>query len=367
MLDKESPARARAGAEDTAAKHEAAAAEPAVAGDSGDDEAAAPAEPVTPAAADEDDPDDEEEETAASISSGAVSSARRLGESFLIAILTSTGLYLVGSVYTDAYYSRMSIEVNALNLPTTYVAVQASHVLSSLLGYPTAFLIFWGIYRVLSRRARWVRSAYGWARGRFERAVLLITNLVVVTPLVLDAARAVSRGVVPSTTTIAEVSNLLGTTAMLLVGYAIWLSVGPRRTFFTEVRQRRLIPIALLAVAYLFSALIDTAGAGSEAASTFLLGKSENSLGVEFTMRPDRAALAPDADLLLVTIANGNYFVVERQSDPPARRPVSFMVPMASVDFASVRRINDANLSLDEMIVLEIEQMSATPAASPTP
>ncbi len=308
-------------------------------------------------------PEVEEEES--SITSEAVTSARRLMESFFIAVLGSTGLYLVGSVYTDAYYSRMSIEVNALNLPTTYVAVQASHVLQALLGYPTALLIFWGIYRVLAGRTRWLRSAYGWMRGRAERTVLLITNLLVITPLVVDAARALTRGVVPSATTIAEVSNMLGTAVTLLFFYAIWLSFGPRRTFFAELRRRRPIPIILLLLAYLSSALIDTAVAGSEAAKTFLLGQSETSLAVEFTMRPDRVPLETDADLLLVTVSNGNYFVVERQPDPPARRPVSFMVPMASVDFASVQRVNNADMGLEEMIDLEIQMMASTPAATP--
>ncbi len=311
----------------------------------------------------EDDKVEVEEES--SISSDAVSSARRLMESFFIAILGSTGLYLVGSVYTDAYYSRMSIEVNALNLPTTYVAVQASHVLQALLGYPTSLLIFWGMYRVLSGRTRWLHSAYRWVRGRAERTVLLITNLVVISPLVIDATRAITRGAVPSATTVAEVSNLLGTTVTLLFIYAIWLSFGPRLTFFAELRRRRPIPIVLLLLAYLSGALIATADAGSEAAKIFLQGQSENSLAVEFTMRPDRDPLETDADLLLVSFSNGNYFVVERQPDPPARRPVSYMVPLASIDFASVRRVNDAELGLEELIEMEIQMMESTPVTTP--
>lgn len=313
----------------------------------------------------EDEERHEEEEEEASITSGAVSSARRLGESFLLAVLGSTGLYLVGSVYTEAYYSRMSIEVNALNLQTTHVAVQAFHVLQGLLGYPITFLIFWGIYRVLVRRTRWLRSAYGWARGRFERAVLLVTNLVIVTPLVIDASRAVSRAAVPSASTIAEVSNLLATTVLVLVAYGVWISLGPRRTFFAELRKRRVIPIALLLLAYLTSSLIDTADAASQAARTFLVGMSDNSLVIDFTMRPDRDQLATDADLLLVTVSNGNYFVVERQPDPPSLRPRSYMVPMASVDFVTVQRAIDADMNLVDLIELEIEQQEATAEATP--
>ena len=37
--------------------------------------------------------------------------ARRIAESVIIAAVSSAGLYLVGTVYTDAYYGRLSIEV----------------------------------------------------------------------------------------------------------------------------------------------------------------------------------------------------------------------------------------------------------------
>ena len=51
-------------------------------------------------------------------------------------IATSTGVYLVGSVYTDDYYGRMSIDANALDLTPPFIALQAFHVLQSLLVYP---------------------------------------------------------------------------------------------------------------------------------------------------------------------------------------------------------------------------------------
>src|SRR5215208_6157947 len=47
--------------------------------------------------------------------------AQRFIEAAAIAVVTSTGLYLVGSVYTDAYYGRMSIEVTSLDLSPPYI------------------------------------------------------------------------------------------------------------------------------------------------------------------------------------------------------------------------------------------------------
>ena len=53
--------------------------------------------------------------------------AQRVVESAVIAVATSTGLYLVGSVYTDAYYGRMSIEVTSLDLSPPFIALQSEY------------------------------------------------------------------------------------------------------------------------------------------------------------------------------------------------------------------------------------------------
>ena len=52
--------------------------------------------------------------------------AQRLVESVLLAAATSTGLYLVGSVYTDAYYGRMSIDAASLDLAPPLAAPDPS-------------------------------------------------------------------------------------------------------------------------------------------------------------------------------------------------------------------------------------------------
>ena len=52
----------------------------------------------------------------ASMTKPTLETARRIAESVIIAALSSAGLYLVGSVYTDAYYGRLAIEVTSLEL-----------------------------------------------------------------------------------------------------------------------------------------------------------------------------------------------------------------------------------------------------------
>jgi hypothetical protein len=63
--------------------------------------------------------------------------ARRIAESVIVAAISSAGLYLVGTVYTDAYYGRLSIEVTSLDLAPPYVALQSVHAIWGLLEYPS--------------------------------------------------------------------------------------------------------------------------------------------------------------------------------------------------------------------------------------
>ena len=61
--------------------------------------------------------------TAASAGSPALEAVRRVVESVVIAVVTSTGVYLVGSVYTDASYGRVSIDTASLDLPPPFIAL----------------------------------------------------------------------------------------------------------------------------------------------------------------------------------------------------------------------------------------------------
>ena len=290
--------------------------------------------------------------------------AQRIIESAVIALATSTGLYLVGSVYIDAYYGRMSIEVTSLDLAPPFIALQSAHVLGSLLEYPSALLFFYLLYRIISSRVRWTRSWYDRAHRRFGRLFLLIVNLVIVSPLLAAALRAgIDAGITGASSVLGEVAGLMGTTGTLLLFYVIWLSFGPREVIISQIRERKIIPIGLLAVLYLLDALIATANGAARDAELLLTGEAESSIEIEFTLAEEVRDTLPDSALLLVTARNGNYYVVERQDLPPSRRPVAYVVPFISVDSARMQRVNEADVELPEFLMDEIMKELGTPTA----
>ena len=83
-------------------------------------------------------------------STSSLETVRRIAESVIIALVSSAGLYLVGTVYTDAYYGRLAIEVTSLDLPPPYVALQSVHALWGLLDYPLTLLLVYVLYRVVA-------------------------------------------------------------------------------------------------------------------------------------------------------------------------------------------------------------------------
>ena len=289
--------------------------------------------------------------------------AQRVIESAVIAVATSTGLYLVGSVYTDAYYGRMSIEVTSLDLTPPFIALQSAHVLESLLEYPSALLFFYLLYRLLTSRIPRLRSWYNRARQRFGRLFLLIVNFLIVSPLLVSAVRAgIDAGISSTSSVLSEVTGLMGTLGSLLLFYVIWLSFGPRQVILDQLRERKLIPIVLLSALYLLDALISTARGAAVDAELLMSGESDSSIEVVFTMAQGVRDTLPSSGLLLVTARNGNYYVVERQESPPSRRPVAYVVPFDSVDSARTQRVNDADLALDDLVDEFMDEL-ATPTS----
>ncbi len=291
--------------------------------------------------------------------------ARRLIESAAIALVTSTGLYLVGSVYADAYYSRLSIEVTALDLAPPFIALQAIHAPNSLLQYPFTLLLLYGIYRVISSHATWMLTGYDRARQRFGRLFLLIVNLAVIAPLVIAAVRAGSdEALFQANSAISEIATLMESLGLVLLVYVIWLSFGPRVTLFSQLRAHKLLPIALVFVVYLLDALIATSHGAAEDAELLMMGIADTSVAVKFTMADDVGEAFSGAELIFVTARNGNFFVVERQDLPPSQRPISYAIPYDSVDVARMQRVNAADASLfgDEMPQW-LDELFGTPEA----
>ncbi len=271
-----------------------------------------------------------------------VEAARRIIEPVAIAVATSTGVYLVGSVYTDAYYGRMSIDAAALDLTPPFIALQAVHVLQSLVVYPVLLLLLYLLYRAVTARLPHVRSWTGQQLQRFGRPALLVVNGLTVFPLILAAASAGSNpALIQTTSALSEVASLMQFTGLALLIYVLWLSLGQRKLLLAEFQQRRVLPIVLVFVLYLLGALVQTADRARANAEQLMTGASDATMAVSFTMATGVATL-PSADLLLVTIRNGHYFVVERQPDPPSPTPSAYAIPIRAVDAIHMERVNPA-------------------------
>jgi hypothetical protein len=297
---------------------------------------------------------------AAPASSPVLEATRRLVESVVVAVVTTTGVYLVGSVYTEAYYGRMSIDANALDLPPPYIALQAVHALQSLLIYPAALLALYLLYRVAAARLPKAWSWTGRQVDRFGRLALLVVNGLVVFPLVMAAASAGSnRALIQTTSALSEVVSLMQMTAIALLIYVVWLSLGPGKLLLAELRQRRILPLALLFALYLLGALVNTADRARANAERLMTGASDASISVDFTMTAGVTPL-PRTDLILVALRNGHYFVVERQPDPPSRTPTAYAVPVRAVDLARMERVNPAAPAAVG-IVVNLDWLTATP------
>ncbi|HEU5432102.1 MAG TPA: hypothetical protein VFU81_10590, partial [Thermomicrobiales bacterium] len=91
--------------------------------------------------------------SSAEVVSAAATSGRRIAESVVVTLATSASLYLVGSVYANAYYGRMSIEPTSLDLSPPYLALQATHSLQALPSYPMTILFLLALARVFATPA----------------------------------------------------------------------------------------------------------------------------------------------------------------------------------------------------------------------
>jgi hypothetical protein len=279
----------------------------------------------------------------------AYGATRRVIESAIIAVATSATLYLVGSVYTEAYYGRMSIDVTSLDLAPPFIALQATHVVTSLLQYPTTLLIVFGIYRMLSSQMPRLRSWYDRVYQRLGRLLLLVVNVLIVSPLLVAAIRAGSDlGMLYNSSVLSEVATLLETFGFLLLVYVIWLSFGPRLVILSQIREHKPIPIALIFIVYLLDSLIATAHGAALDAELLMTGQSDTSIEIAFTTADGVRGTLPQSGLLLVTARGGNYYVVEQQSFPPSVRPIAYVVPFDSVDVARLQRLNAADVASED-------------------
>ena len=281
------------------------------------------------------------------IGTPAFETARRVGESVIVAVVSSAGLYLVGTVYTQAYYGRLSIEATSLDLAPPFVALQSIHATQGLLEYPTTLFIFFLIYRTFAAPGHRLRPWIDRMHQRYPRLMPVIANIVVIAPLVISAfIISFQEEEMAAQAVVTPVADVLGDASLILLGYAIWLGWTQRASIVSLVRARRLAPIALVFIVYLLTALASTATTATLAAELLMTGASDASMTIVFTTRDGTPDVLAGKDLILVTARQGMFYVVERQATPPSQRPIAYVVPATSVEAATVRRVNDDDLTL---------------------
>lgn len=261
---------------------------------------------------------------------------RRVAESVIVALVSSASLYLLGAVYTDAYYRRLAIEVSSLDLPPSSVALQSVHALWGLVDYPLLLLLGFVLYQVAAspgrRTSQWMREL----KARFPRLLPAAANVIVIAPLLRNAASSLRAEAMPHRSVVSEFSSVLGYVGLGLIVYVTWLGWDRRRFLVAELRARRVVPMALVFLAYLLGALVFTADAAELAATDLLTGASPASLRIRFVAEPGLLSEIEGKDLLLVTERNGAYFVVEQEPVPPSPWATSYSIPTASVVAAKV-------------------------------
>ena len=125
-----------------------------------------------------------------------------------------------------------------------------------------------------------MREWYERVTARLGRLFLLLVNGVIVSPLVAAALEAsLDEGETGASSVLGEVGGLMGTIGTLLVLYVLWLSFGPRQDIISEVRPRKIVPIALLFSLYLLDALVSTRGRGRADAELLMTGQTDSSIG----------------------------------------------------------------------------------------
>jgi hypothetical protein len=285
--------------------------------------------------------------TASAVRTG-LASARALVESAVLAVAASALLYLVGFVYVDAYYGRMSIDAASLDLPTSLVALHSLHAANSIVSYPIFLALLAMVYRWLHRGGR-LADWYQRAAQRLGRLLPAVENVIVVVPLVSLAIVEAQRSSGVKGSVLGEVSELFEEAVILLVLYAVWRGLRGGCSLLVELRERKVVPVVLLFGTYLLSTLVGTAHIAVLKAETLMTGLAEGSLEIRFAMRGGGAPVGGGVDLILVATRPNGFYVVERQPVPPSGRPLAYVVPLDAVQSASIRRLNEASSFLDEM------------------
>lgn len=273
------------------------------------------------------------------MSSSSLETVGRISESVVIAAISSVALYLVGFVYVDAYYGRLSLEILPPDLPAPFVALQSIHALWGLLSYPLTLLIAIVLYRVSAEPSRAPGRWIARVREQWPRLLPALANLIVVAPLLLKAGASWQVRELPHRSVIAEITSVLRYAGAILLIYVLWLG-WQRRYLLTEIMARQVVPMALVFAAYLLSALVYTGEAAELAAVDLLTGASPATIRVTFATKLGVFPEIADMDLLLVAERSGTYYVVARETSPPSPWATSYAIPAGAIDGVRMRPLH---------------------------
>jgi hypothetical protein len=180
------------------------------------------------------------------------------------------------------------------------------------------------VYRSIAAPGRRLGEWFRHARERFPRLLLVLANLIVVAPLLLDAAASLRERALPHR-------------------WVLWLARDQRRFLLSDVQARKLVPIALVFTAYLLSALVTTGVVAELAAVDLLTGASPGSLRATFVTPPGILPELAEQELLLVAARNGAYYAVVREPSPPGPWATSYAIPFTSVEGVRVRPVHTSD------------------------
>jgi hypothetical protein len=200
-------------------------------------------------------------------------------------------------------------------------------------------LLVYVLYRTIASPSRRLGQWRIRARERFPRLLPVMVNLIVVAPLLLDAAGSLRERELPHRSVLTEIDSVLGYVGLALLVYVLWLGWDQRRFVLSEFQARKPVPIALVFTAHLLSALVVTGIVAELAAVDLVTGSSPASLRVTFVMKPGVLPELAEQELLLVAARNGAYYVVVREPSPPSPWATSYAIPFTAVDAVRVRPV----------------------------
>ncbi|MBD2102839.1 hypothetical protein [Leptolyngbya sp. FACHB-261] len=254
---------------------------------------------------------DESNETGAPLSRATFS---KFIEPAAITTIVVAATYYIGKTYISAYYSRLGLDVNSLDFPTSFYVQQSA--LPVLVGVIAIYLSFFLKGKYKNRR----REALSGNILPFLAGFLIL--YVASQEIGADRVRYFSIAVIV----------LSATTLLTYLGVSFFQSIKTSFLF-------RLSALVSIFALFVLSAQI----LGNNSATNLIGGKYEEITRVRFVWDATPPPQELNSDLILLMQHKGNYYVVKQQSLDVQKSgifPEIYIVPESKIRFAIIRREN---------------------------